>query len=163
MNAPTMPDPELPQLDLPVMPPLLFLGPLALTVLAHVLLDLPALPIPTPTAYWIGGIVIVHAIVLFVWSIRTFMQHGEDPHPPKPTNTLVDDGPYGFSRNPIYLAMALFVTGVAIAMRSWAVLASVPVSLIAIHYLVIRREEPYLDAVLGDSYRAYRDRVRRYL
>ena len=48
---------------------------------------------------------------LGAWSFRTFARHKTPPGPWAPTVALVQDGPYGFSRNPIYLSFALEYLG----------------------------------------------------
>ena len=79
------------------------------------------------------------------------------------TTTIVDTGPYRFTRNPIYLAMVLGLIGLAIAFNTlWLLLVPVPFALVT-RYGVIAREEAYLDRKFGDVYRRYRSRVRRWL
>ena len=76
---------------------------------------------------------------------------------------LVTEGPYRFTRNPIYLGMVLSLTGLAIAFGNlWLLTMLVPFVLV-IRYGVIAREEAYLERKFGDAYRAYRARVRRWL
>jgi protein-S-isoprenylcysteine O-methyltransferase Ste14 len=152
-----------PRLELPALPPVIFAIPLLGGLLAHAIFDLPRLAMARPTAWSAGGIVAVLALALGFWAIRAFQAHGENPHPPSPTSVIVETGPYRFSRNPMYLAMALLATGIGVALRSWVVLASVPISLAAIHWLVVRREETHLGATLGEPYLRYLERVRRYL
>jgi len=81
----------------------------------------------------------------------------------EPTTTIVDTGPYRFTRNPIYLAMLLGLIGLAIALNSlWLLLTLVPFVLV-IRYGVVAREEAYLERKFGEDYRRYRARVRRWL
>jgi len=80
-----------------------------------------------------------------------------------PTTTIVNTGPYRFTRNPIYLGMVLGLIGLAIALNSlWLLLMLVPFALV-IRYGVVTREEVYLERKFGDVYRGYRSRVRRWL
>ena len=79
------------------------------------------------------------------------------------TTTIVDTGPYRFTRNPIYLGMVLGLLGLTIALNSlWLLLTLVPFALV-IRYGVVAREEAYLERKFGDDYRRYRARVRRWL
>jgi protein-S-isoprenylcysteine O-methyltransferase Ste14 len=81
----------------------------------------------------------------------------------KPTTTIVDTGPYRFTRNPIYLIMFLGLVGLAMAFDSlWLLAVLVPFALV-IRYGVVAREETYLERKLDDVYRRYRSRVRRWL
>lgn len=77
--------------------------------------------------------------------------------------SLVTDGPYTWSRNPIYVAVVLCYLAVALLLASdWMVLFLVP-AVVVLDRGVIAREERYLEAKFGDDYRAYRRRVRRWL
>jgi protein-S-isoprenylcysteine O-methyltransferase Ste14 len=75
----------------------------------------------------------------------------------------VTTGIHGWSRNPIYLGMFLVYIGIGIAVRSPSiVILTLPLALI-IRYVVVAREEAYLERRFGDTYRAYKARVRRWL
>jgi protein-S-isoprenylcysteine O-methyltransferase Ste14 len=138
----------------------------ALAVLAAWTLDwlmpLPFLPAAVP-AGWVGATVFALALALFVWAIVTMSRAGSNVPTNRPTTTIVDTGPYRFTRNPIYLAMVLGLVGLAIAFNSlWPLLTLVPFVLV-IQYGVIAREEAYLERKFADVYRGYRARVRRWL
>jgi protein-S-isoprenylcysteine O-methyltransferase Ste14 len=63
----------------------------------------------------------------------------------------------------MYLSLLVIYVGGTLAFGlSWGPIVFVPVFL-ALHVGVIRPEEAYLDARLGEPYRAYRQRVRRWL
>ena len=83
--------------------------------------------------------------------------------PYKPSTALVTDGPYRFTRNPMYVGMGFLYVAVAFAIGLVWPLAVLPFVLLAVDRLVISREEPYLERTFGDDYRAYRARVRRGL
>jgi protein-S-isoprenylcysteine O-methyltransferase Ste14 len=80
-----------------------------------------------------------------------------------PTTTIVETGPYRFTRNPIYLGMFVGLAGLAIAFDSLWLLGTLLVFAFAIRYGVVAREEAYLERKFGDAYRHYRARVRRWL
>jgi len=80
-----------------------------------------------------------------------------------PTTALVIRGLYHYSRNPIYIALSLVHLGVAVAVDSPWIAATLPIVLIVIRYGVIAREEAYLEAKFGQAYRDYKARVRRWL
>jgi protein-S-isoprenylcysteine O-methyltransferase Ste14 len=64
-----------------------------------------------------GGLMVVFAATLFIWSIRTFRSVGTPVPGNQPTTAIVKVGPYRFSRNPIYLAFSLFQTGIALGVN----------------------------------------------
>ena len=81
----------------------------------------------------------------------------------KPTTALVTAGPFGYSRNPIYVALTLLYLRVAFLVNAlWILLLVVPV-LLVIRYGVIAREEAYLTRKFGDVYHQYTAQVRRWL
>lgn len=92
-----------------------------------------------------------------------FKRARTNPVPWRPATALVTDGPYRFTRNPMYLGMAALYAGIALGAGLLWGLALLPVVLAAIQVAVIAREEAYLERVFGDQYRVYRATVRRWL
>ena len=138
----------------------------ALAVLAALalrwLMPLPFMPAAAP-AGWVGGAVFAIALALAAWAIATLTRAGSNVPTNMPTTTIVDAGPYRFTRNPIYLGMMVGLIGLAIAFDSlWLLVALMPFALV-IRYGVVVREEAYLERKFGDVYRRYRSRVRRWL
>jgi protein-S-isoprenylcysteine O-methyltransferase Ste14 len=110
-------------------------------------------------AGWVGGMVFVVALALFAWAIATITRAGSNVPTSMPTTSIVETGPYRFTRNPIYLSMFLGLVGLAMAFDSlWLLVMLVPFSLI-IRYGVVAREEAYLERKFGDAYRQYRARA----
>ena len=145
-----------------VRPPIVW----ALAVLAGLVLNwlmpLPFIPATVPAA-WLGAIVFALALALFAWAIATITWAGSNVPTSLPTTSIVDTGPYRFTRNPIYLGMALGLIGLSIALNSLWLLLTLVLFAVAIRYGVIAREEAYLEHKFGDVYSRYRARVRRWL
>lgn len=76
---------------------------------------------------------------------------------------LVTDGPYRWSRNPMYLAGIVILTGLAALLGSATPFLGVVAFAAWADRRIVRAEEALLDAELGDEYRAYRARVRRWI
>jgi protein-S-isoprenylcysteine O-methyltransferase Ste14 len=75
----------------------------------------------------------------------------------------VTTGPYAISRNPIYLAWAIFQLGLGIWLQNlWIVVLLIP-AIFVVNMLGIIPEEQVLLERFGQSYQEYRDRVRRWL
>lgn len=126
------------------------------------LVPLPFLPADLP-AGWPGAMVFVLALALGVWAVVTITRAGSNVPTNLPSTTLVESGPYRFTRNPIYLGMLLSLIGLAIAFNNlWLLTMLVPFALV-LRYGVVAREEVYLERKFGDVYRGYRSRVRRWL
>src|SRR5262249_35842227 len=70
------------------------------------LMPLPFVPVAVP-AGWLGTMVFALALALVAWGIATIIRAGSNVPTHLPTTTIVDTGPYRFTRNPIYLGMVL--------------------------------------------------------
>lgn len=133
-------------------------------VLGRFLPLFPGFALPTPGRYWIGGIIAVAAVVvLVVLPNRQFQLTGQDPKPWTPTPEIVVAGMYQFSRNPMYLGMLVFCVGFAVILSEVWVLILTPICGWLIYRTAIRHEEAYLEDKFGESYRAYKATVRRWL
>ncbi len=83
--------------------------------------------------------------------------------PTTPTTRLIEDGPYRFTRNPMYVGMVLILLGIAILVGSpVAVLAPLAFAFL-IDQTWIPFEEQKLDERFGEQYREYASKVRRWL
>ena len=88
---------------------------------------------------------------------------GTNVRPDQPSTAIVSDGPFRFTRNPLYLSVATMFVGIALLANSaWFLVLLIPMGLL-LHFGVVLREERYLDAKFGAPYKDYRARVRRYL
>ncbi len=142
-------------------PPYLYLGFLAAGIVLHFLM-----PLKIFGRFWIGLVVglplVLAGAFLVTWAVRTLLAARVDPRF-KPVENIVSGGPYGYTRNPMYLAFTLIYVGMALAVNSFWPLLLLPFLLALMHYGVIRREERYLESKFGDEYRRYRTRVRRWI
>ena len=126
------------------------------------LFPLPFVPPSLPRA-WIGLVLFLAGIFLAAWSARTFRKAHTNVLTSQPASTIVTTGPYGFSRNPIYVGMFLGLGGFAIAFNTLWFLAVLIAMVFVIRFGVIAREEIYLESKFGTRYLEYKARVRRWL
>ncbi|MDX2201147.1 MAG: isoprenylcysteine carboxylmethyltransferase family protein [Hyphomicrobiaceae bacterium] len=111
----------------------------------------------------IGGAVLAAGVALNVWSVRTMLRHGTRFETSRPSTAIVAQGPYRFSRNPIYTGMLLGLVGLAVLLdTAWLLAVLVPFYLV-IRYGVVAREEAYLERKFGADYLAYKGAVRRWI
>ena len=102
------------------------------------------------------------ALAIAIWAFSTFRRRHTSPEFGKVVASLVQDGPYRFSRNPLYVALILILAGFACALNNaWLALA-VPVLLVVLDRFVVVREELFLADLFGPAYASYRARVRRW-
>ena len=145
-------------------PPLIYFGFLLLGwVLDEQVLHL-AFPFElTMTVKVIAVVLIVAGMGLEAWSGGLFKKVGTNVVPWSPSTALVFDGPYRFSRNPMYVGFTLVYLGLALGLQSpSAVILLIP-CLALMTWGVILREERYLEARFGKPYLDYKGRVRRWL
>ncbi|WP_339713079.1 isoprenylcysteine carboxylmethyltransferase family protein [uncultured Sneathiella sp.] len=110
-----------------------------------------------------GALIAAASFVYLVLAAQKHRSAGSNVEPWKPTTTIISDGAYKYSRNPIYLAMAVFYVGAAIAAGSWLALLLLPACLYIIRHYVIAREEAYLEDKFGSEYLDYKKKVRRWI
>lgn len=146
--------------DLPIKPPFIYVWAMLIGFVVHAVKPVAARP-----PGW-GGLGLVFcglAIALAGWAARTLKRHDTDVRPWKPTTEIATDGPYALTRNPIYLAFALFQVGAGLWFDRLAVVLMVIPAVAATNAWVIAREEAYLQRKFGEPYRAYLGTVRRWL
>jgi protein-S-isoprenylcysteine O-methyltransferase Ste14 len=158
-HSPTR-NPDVANLGL-VRPPLVYLA----GFLIGVGLDLvrPALWLPAELGAWIGAPILIAAPILFFSSTRRFQAAGTPVPGNKPVTAIVQSGPYRFSRNPIYLAFSLLVLGLACVLNSLWLLGTLAAAVSVMSFVVIPREERYLERRFGGEYLDYKAKVRRWL
>jgi len=145
-----------------VRPPIAWLLAVAAGLLAQWLYPLPFVP-ASIAAVWVGAAVFAAAFALAAWAFATMRLAGTRVETYRPTKTIVANGPYRFTRNPIYSGMFFSLIGLAIGFDSlWLLVTLVPFYLV-IRYGVVAREEAYLARKFGDAYLGYKSRVRRWL
>jgi protein-S-isoprenylcysteine O-methyltransferase Ste14 len=144
-----------------IRPPVVYLCSSGLGLLVHFVWPVPWLPnwICVPT----GVALVLAAVALFVSSVRTFRTAGTPVPGNRPTTTVVRPGPYAFSRNPIYLAFALFQLGLAAGINSLGMLLALAPAHALMMLVVIPREERYLEMRFPREYASYKRAVRRWL
>jgi protein-S-isoprenylcysteine O-methyltransferase Ste14 len=104
--------------------------------------------------FYVGLIVFVLGVVLMTVATRDFMT--------TPADRLIAKGVYRFSRHPMYLATTLICLGSGIAGASW-LLMLLSVILAACLYAEALVEERHCLEEYGSAYRAYQERVPRWL
>lgn len=126
-------------------------------------------PIPLPGGFItpfriIGGaILVVIGVVFIVNARREFRRYSQPTDPGHPTTRIISTGVFSVSRNPLYLGGIFFLSGISMAFNlSWFFILLIP-TVVACHYILIAPEEKYLQAMFGDQYQLYAERVHRWL
>lgn len=136
----------------------------ALLVAGWTLRQVQPIPLlPSQLTRPIGGLLAGASFVLVSWSVVTLLRAGTNIPTHLPAKALVRTGPYRFSRNPIYLALAIGFAALAAWLNTAWYLVMVVLFVGLIEAGVIVREERYLSRKFGAVYERYRAEVRRWL
>jgi protein-S-isoprenylcysteine O-methyltransferase Ste14 len=116
-----------------------------------------------PSALAVGAGFVSAGFVIAIAGVRQFRAARTTVLPFGGTSRMVISGVYRWTRNPMYLGMALAYVGFSMLANSGWCLLSLPVALGLVYVLAIRPEERYLGRKFGESYQRYRADVRRWL
>jgi protein-S-isoprenylcysteine O-methyltransferase Ste14 len=144
-------------------PPLVWLAALVVGLVIDRFVRAAPFPIARAAGLIIGAILMAIGAALAVSARLHFKRTGQSVRPWDPTPSLIFEGPYRFTRNPMYVGLTLFQIGLGLMLNSiWASALAV-LALATVHFIAVLPEERYLSRKFGDSYRDYLGRVRRYL
>ena len=148
-----------------VFPPVIPITGFLLGVAIEQLLPL-ASRIPDPArgvVRGVGSIVFCMGAAGFAWMVAAMKRAGTPIHNTSTPTALVENGPFRYTRNPMYLFGSVAYAGLALLLlQPWS-LAMLPLVFATTHYGVVLREEAFLERHFGAAYEQYRTRVRRWL
>src|SRR4029077_9398603 len=108
----------------------------------------------------IGALLVFLSAALRTWGaayLRTEIVHDTAQH----SDALVADGPFRYTRNPLYLANLPMAAGIGVLASRWGFIFLVLANWIFVYRLILREEEA-LRQSQGESYRAYCELVPRF-
>lgn len=121
--------------------------------------------IPQPYNY-VGLVFIPVGFLLIIWANYALLVIGKislrDREPMQKPEYLVLEGPYRFSRNPLYLGALFALVGFVIVWSSIVIAFLTILVYIIFRNRFIKREEIILEEEFGDDYRDFKKRVRRW-
>jgi protein-S-isoprenylcysteine O-methyltransferase Ste14 len=146
-------------------PPILYGGGAVLALILG-----RAMPLP---GWWMGAgfgpmqglgwAMVAGGLLLDLWAMAVMWRGRANILPHRAATALVTSGPFGFSRNPIYLGNTLLLAGLGLGLGSvWFVVAALGAAGL-VGPLAIAREEAHLNARFGREWREYALRVHRWL
>ena len=110
-----------------------------------------------------GWAIAILGLIFSFWGILTFQRAHTPMFPYGTAKRVVQNGPYRFTRNPMYVGGAITYVGIALAMNVIWPIVLLPLVLWSLFVFVISEEEKYLGELFGDDYAAYKRRVRRWI
>jgi protein-S-isoprenylcysteine O-methyltransferase Ste14 len=138
-----------------------FLLLLALSIVSHFVFPVRVLLQPPFT--FIGFPIIGAGLFLAFWCRTLFLRNRTTLSPYESPVVLITTGPFRFSRNPVYLAMAAVLFGSAVVMGTLVAFVFPVLFIAIIELLFIPDEERRLEEIFGEEYREYKLRVRRWV
>ncbi len=147
------------EIDVPFSPPLVYIGLLIVGIVIG-----NFVPIPVPSSVFAPAVGISLALVgvyLLVTSDRAFAR-ADTPPDFRPVKAVVTEGPYRYTRNPMYISFSLIYAGVGVAFESLVALLLLFAAIVLIDRMIIPREEKYLEQRFGEEYLRYKSKVRRW-
>ena len=143
------------------LPPTYFITSLLLLVALHFVWPVSQV-IYSPYRY-LCVLLIVIGLWLNLWADNLFKKRQTTVKPFEKATTLMVEGPFGFTRNPMYLGMFLILAGLAVILGSLTTFAIPVAFFIAMEVVFIRHEQKALEQVFGQEFLDYTKRVRRWL
>ncbi len=145
--------------DIIMLPPML----MVLFICAGVIVGW-AMPVQLSHGWgWIGLVLVIAAFTLAEWGKRTFQKAGTNVAPNLPATTIVSDGPFQYTRNPMYFAFLMIYAGLAFLTGLPAMLLLIFPLFYILDQKVIVPEEEYLSEKFGEEYLEYKNQVRRWV
>ncbi len=86
-----------------------------------------------------------------------------NPTKPGSASSLVTSGIYKFTRNPMYVGLLCILIGWGVFLSNLFALASAAGFVLYMNRFQIAPEERALEALFGDAFQAYKEKVRRWL
>ena len=81
----------------------------------------------------------------------------------KPATTVVTDGIYSYTRNPMYVSMVVFLVAMSVLLNNLWIMILIPVFIFILRKGVIRGKSSTSKKSSAHEYREYKNRVRRWL
>ncbi len=129
-------------------------------------LSLPTIPrqklFTSELMAWIGVIVCLVSIILFVWTLISFKKSFRVGLVDNTGQGLITTGAFAISRNPLYVCFAMMLVGQFLIFPSWILLIYIFLGMLTFHRQVLK-EERFLKEQYGQQFADYCKKVPRYL
>ncbi len=144
-----------------ILPPTVLLAAFAVMFTLHFLF--PLAEIVTGDWRLLGILPLAIALTVDILTDKTFQQAKTTIKPFEESSTLVTNGFYAYSRNPMYLGFVLMLAGSAIILGTLLPWLVVIVFASLMDRIYIRVEERMLAQTFGAEWQTYKKKTRRWL
>jgi protein-S-isoprenylcysteine O-methyltransferase Ste14 len=122
----------------------------------------PVAWIVPPVWNLLGLVFLAAGVIMNLIADKAFHQAGTTVKPFEESSTLVTDGVFKISRNPMYLGFVLILTGTSMLLRSLSPFLIIFAYAFLVDRTFIRVEERMLAKKFGSSWEQYKSRTRRW-
>lgn len=111
----------------------------------------------------IGILVFFLGFALLFWSFYLFKKNKTPIIPGQKPTFVVAEGPYTFTRNPMYLGVTIALLGFAMYFGNLLSFISPIIFFMAVNFVYVPREEKLMESLFGKKYLEYKKKVRRWI
>ena len=143
-----------------ILPPHVAIGSLIVVIVLHYLSPTPLISKPFNL---LGILFFAAGLLILFWSFGLFKKKDTPILPGQKPSALVIEGPYKFTRNPMYLGVTLALLGIAIYLGDILAFLAPSVFFVFVSIKFIPREEKLMEKLFGKKYMNYKKQVRRWI
>lgn len=127
--------------------------------------SLPHAHVDLPFARVMAGLLVAAGLIIAVAGVLAFRRHETTvlPHAPDKASAVVSDSVFQYTRNPMYLGLALVLAAWAVKLGNALSFAGIPLFVAYMTRFQIQPEERALLAKFGAPFGEYMQSVRRWL
>lgn len=112
---------------------------------------------------YLGIILVIGGFAINLWADNLFKKVKTTVKPNKNPTKLIINGPFRFSRHPMYLGFVMLLLGVSVVLGSLSSFVGPLFMFITLEKKFIPLEEKQMEKYFGKKYLEYKNRVRRWL
>ncbi len=144
-------------------PPLYFFACLGFGFLFEYLYPIDSINYSLASRLCVGSIFLIISGYFALGAIVVLNKNKTPFDPAKSTVMIVQEGPFRFSRNPMYLSLLVLLIAIAIFFISLWLFMTVPILYLLFLFYAVKPEEKYLKQKFGQEYLDYKAKVRRWI
>lgn len=110
-----------------------------------------------------GCLIATAAVALDLWAVNTMMTSQTPVRLDRCAQRLVTEGPFRYTRNPIYLSYTLLMIGGGLILQNGWMLMAAPITALVTTLIAIRNEEMHLLVRFGVDFERYCRQTRRWI
>ena len=111
----------------------------------------------------LGLVIVTIGLLVGGYALRAMTRAGVTPVPWRAPEKLVIDGPFRFSRNPLFISLTVMYIGISVVANTIWPLGFLVFALVIVNRETVLQEERFLEKKFGEEYRSYKMRVRRWI